>query len=531
MCLCRDTSSSKRNARNHPPTAPCPFVPLPQDGNGYIDRKEFVRGMAALGVTPSKTEASELFDTFDPDGSGEIEFSELHRALRKRAAAVSQAERRRDRARLRARHERWAEDAVRSHVHHGNLRVDPRMQFAMSSLGQALVESRSAVSLIASDSGLTTNSGYAGTGGACGSASPSHVHPHDHQLAAFPHQMYAHNLGSGYGYSSHGLVPSGHSRASFFLASNRASGGASAASLAASLVESDDLSLHSVSASAVASAAAFTIEEEEDDQSGGAGSMRHGGLPQLRSSSNLHARTPLPFGQPPLVKLSSLHSSASQPSLARNHHSRDPNTQSMDSIHTTGGTSIVSNATVLGTRTHTLPRAAVLQAERIIRAAEAEEQMRRSASSSIIGLPTNSYVIKERARKDGGEKPLSIDHLSTLWMQPRPGKNPLMYGAVRGKVAPAQAVPFTPSFLPPLSHTQVKPSRPPSLSPSASQKTVDEMHRMHQNKLFGSATHRRAANGSFYDADHRMQLVGHPHHVPGIVDNRGAARDKAGLPV
>ena len=54
---------------------------------------------------------------------------------------------------------------------------------------------------------------------------------------------------------------------------------------------------------------------------------------------------------------------------------------------------------------------------------------------------------------------------------------------------------------------------------------------MHQNKLFGSATHRRAANGSFYDADHRMQLVGHPHHVPGIVDNRGAARDKAGLPV
>ena len=37
-----------------------------EDGNGVIDKKEFKRGMAALGVTTSKTEASELFDTFDP---------------------------------------------------------------------------------------------------------------------------------------------------------------------------------------------------------------------------------------------------------------------------------------------------------------------------------------------------------------------------------------------------------------------------------------------------------------------------------
>lgn len=37
-----------------------------ENGDGLIDRKEFVRAMAALGVTVSKTEASDLFDTFDP---------------------------------------------------------------------------------------------------------------------------------------------------------------------------------------------------------------------------------------------------------------------------------------------------------------------------------------------------------------------------------------------------------------------------------------------------------------------------------
>ena len=180
---------------------------------------------------------------------------------------------------------------------------------------------------------------------------------------------------------------------------------------------------------------------------------------------------------------------------------------------------MISNATMLGSRTHTLPRAAMLQAERVIRASEREEGMRRSASSSILMLPTNSHVVRDPARRDGASRPLSMDHLAELWMQPRPGGNPVAMGRMPQKVAPQPPLPFTPSFLPPLAHTQIKPLRAPHFSPSASQKTVDEMYVMHENKLFGSGNHKRAANGAFSDAE---------HIVPGIIDNRGAARDKPG---
>ena len=44
------------------------------DGNGTIDKKEFRRAIAALGYAAPRAEIDGLFDKFDADRSGEIEY-------------------------------------------------------------------------------------------------------------------------------------------------------------------------------------------------------------------------------------------------------------------------------------------------------------------------------------------------------------------------------------------------------------------------------------------------------------------------
>ena len=105
------------------------------------------------------------------------------------------------------------------------------------------------------------------------------------------------------------------------------------------------------------------------------------------------------------------------------------------------------------------------------------------------------WALKDPALKEGRERPQNVDHLAELWMKPRPGG-----WALDRKVPHQAALPFTPSFLPPLSNTQIRPIRPPVLSPSASQKTVDSMFKMHENRLFGdTGVEAEACRGSARD--------------------------------
>mmetsp|Transcript_45103 Transcript_45103/g.118274 ORF Transcript_45103/g.118274 Transcript_45103/m.118274 type:complete len:406 (-) Transcript_45103:439-1656(-) len=55
-----------------------------EDANGLIDKVEFFKGIVALGVDAAREEASDLFDTFDIDKGGFIEYKELNKLLRQR---------------------------------------------------------------------------------------------------------------------------------------------------------------------------------------------------------------------------------------------------------------------------------------------------------------------------------------------------------------------------------------------------------------------------------------------------------------
>ena len=53
-----------------------------EDGNGLIAKSEFAVAMPALGLDVPRADIDFLFDSFDGDGSGEIDYHELNKALR-----------------------------------------------------------------------------------------------------------------------------------------------------------------------------------------------------------------------------------------------------------------------------------------------------------------------------------------------------------------------------------------------------------------------------------------------------------------
>ena len=59
-----------------------------ENGDGNVSKKEFRRAMGLLGFDVPKTEIDALFDAFDPDGSGAMEFKELQKMLRHTAPAA-----------------------------------------------------------------------------------------------------------------------------------------------------------------------------------------------------------------------------------------------------------------------------------------------------------------------------------------------------------------------------------------------------------------------------------------------------------
>ena len=67
------------------------FRTLDENLNGMISKKEFRRVIPQLGLQLSAATVDELFDTFDVDGSGHLEYHELKKKLRKIAAAESAA--------------------------------------------------------------------------------------------------------------------------------------------------------------------------------------------------------------------------------------------------------------------------------------------------------------------------------------------------------------------------------------------------------------------------------------------------------
>ena len=54
------------------------------DASGTVSRREFRRALALLGVKCERSAADALFDQLDFDGSGKLEYTEIHKNLRKR---------------------------------------------------------------------------------------------------------------------------------------------------------------------------------------------------------------------------------------------------------------------------------------------------------------------------------------------------------------------------------------------------------------------------------------------------------------
>ena len=63
------------------------------DGDGQIDRSEFLRHLHSLGLTDvTRAESDKLFSSLDEDGSGELDMHELRHALKNLLEAATRAE-------------------------------------------------------------------------------------------------------------------------------------------------------------------------------------------------------------------------------------------------------------------------------------------------------------------------------------------------------------------------------------------------------------------------------------------------------
>ena len=58
------------------------FKDWDDDGNGMVNKTEFRRVLPMLGLKVERDVAEQLFESFDADGSGEIDYKELHHHLR-----------------------------------------------------------------------------------------------------------------------------------------------------------------------------------------------------------------------------------------------------------------------------------------------------------------------------------------------------------------------------------------------------------------------------------------------------------------
>ena len=65
------------------------FQDWDDDGNGEVSKKEFRKAIAALGVNAPANELNALFDTFDTDKSGSLEYKELQKVLSRKATPAS----------------------------------------------------------------------------------------------------------------------------------------------------------------------------------------------------------------------------------------------------------------------------------------------------------------------------------------------------------------------------------------------------------------------------------------------------------
>ena len=61
------------------------------DNNGKVSKDEFTRGLKELGFEASDETIHEVFDTWDPDGSGVLELREVEKQLRRGSSIVLDA--------------------------------------------------------------------------------------------------------------------------------------------------------------------------------------------------------------------------------------------------------------------------------------------------------------------------------------------------------------------------------------------------------------------------------------------------------
>ena len=64
------------------------FRELDADQSGAVSKKEFRKGMKTLGLEVPKEDVNKLFDSWDPDGSGSLEFQELNKILKRGGGRV-----------------------------------------------------------------------------------------------------------------------------------------------------------------------------------------------------------------------------------------------------------------------------------------------------------------------------------------------------------------------------------------------------------------------------------------------------------
>ena len=65
------------------------FVEWDEDGDRQVSKIEFRRAMAALGFTHSRPHVDAVFDSLDEDKSGYIDFKEFNRGLKAKSPPAS----------------------------------------------------------------------------------------------------------------------------------------------------------------------------------------------------------------------------------------------------------------------------------------------------------------------------------------------------------------------------------------------------------------------------------------------------------